>query len=292
MKNWALQIWTGKTRTGKNWTRKHTLIGGIALILITNAVALGGVAWNRSGDPEAVLKLTQRELQQPYYWGMNRENSGMSLRLNWRNSSGDRSWNYSYGGTPDWLDQAKMESLGFDVNVPPSMKDNYRWSSRQLSREVLLVLELDGPAWQHVLERTRQNATEVEAKLAAQPDSEELKRRVKTAQDEVKREEQDNSRLFAVDAGLNQSELRARYPGRTRYAIVRAQERPSTNAQNKVVGYIEHISIDSINVPYEYRAAFERRGTGQPDGRRAFEASVAFGQRLEPWLLGVSAVAK
>lgn len=31
----------------KNWSRRHTLISGIALILVTNAVALAGVAWNR-----------------------------------------------------------------------------------------------------------------------------------------------------------------------------------------------------------------------------------------------------
>ena len=283
MKNWAL----------KNWTGRHTLISGIALILITNAVALGGVAWNRSGEPESTLKLTQRELQPPYYWGMNRENSGMSLRLNWRVSSGDRSWNYSYsGGTPDWLDQAKMERIGFDVNLAKEMKDDYGWTSRQLSKEVLLVLEMDGPVYQKVLERTRQNAAEQDAKLAATPDVEELKRKAKQAQDEVRREEQENSRLFAVDAGSSQAELRSKYADRIRYAIVRALVRPSTGAQNKIVGYIERISIDGINVPYELRSTFERGVLGQPYGRQAFEASVAFGQRMEPWLLGISATAK
>ena len=282
MKNWSQ----------KNWTGRHTLISGIALILVTNAAALGGIAWNRSGDPESTLKLTQRELQPPY-WGMNRENSGMSLQLNWRIIAGGKSWNYSYsGGTPDWLDQAKMESLGFDVSTAQAMKDNYRWTSRQLSREVLLVLEMDGQAYQQALQRTRKNAAEQDARLAAMPDVEELKRKAKQAQDEVKREEQENSRLFAIDAGLSQAELRARYPDRSRYAIVYAQVRPSTGAQNKIVGYIERISIDGINVPYELRAMLERRMPGQPYGRQAFEASVAFGQRLEPWLLGISAGAK
>jgi hypothetical protein len=67
----------------KNWTRRHTLIAGLALILLTNAVALLGVYQNRSGEPESMLTLTQRELQQPYGWGMARENSGISLRINW-----------------------------------------------------------------------------------------------------------------------------------------------------------------------------------------------------------------
>lgn len=277
----------------RNWSRRHTLISGIALILVANAVVLGGVAWNRSGDPECTLALTQRELQQPYWRGMNRENSGMSMRLNWRVIGGDKRWNYSYsGGAPDWLDQAKMESLGFDVSVAQGMKANHQ-TNRQLSKEVLLVLEMDGPAYQQVLQGTRQNAAEQDARLAAQPDSEELKRKAKQAQDEAKREEQDNSRLFAVDAGLNQAELRAKYPDRSHYAIVRGQVRPwSTGKPEKIMGYINRISIDGINVPYELRSIFEQSVLGQPSARQTFEASVAFGQRLEPWLLGISAGAK
>lgn len=284
MKTWIL----------KNWTRRHTLISGLALIMITNAVALLGVAANRSGEPESVLKLTQRELQPPY-WGMSSENSGMSLRLSWRVPSADRSWNYSYsGGAPDWLDQATMESLGFDVSTAKGIEDNYRWTNRQLGKEVLLVLEMDGQGYQQALQRTRQNAAEQEARLAATPEVEELKRKAKQAQDELKREEQDNSRLFAVDAGLSQVELRTKYPDRNRYAIVRAQVRPwSSGAQGKIVGYIDSISIDAINVPYEHRTMFERRvAVAQPSARQGFEASVAFGQRLEPWLLGISAGAK
>lgn len=284
MKAWAL----------KNWTGRHTLISGIALILITNAVALLGVSGNRSGEPESVLKLTQRELQPPY-WGMSGENSGMSLRLSWRVPSGGRSWNYSYsGGAPDWLDQAKMESLGFDVSTAKGMEDNYRRTSRQLGKEVLLVLEMDGQAYQQALQRARQNAAEQDAKLAATPDVEEQKRKARQAQDELKREEQDNSRLFAVDAGLNRAGLRAKYPDRNRYAIVRAQVRPwSGSAQGKIAGYIDSISIDAINVPYEHRTMFERSvAVVQPSARQSFEASVAFGQRLEPWLLGIFAGAK
>lgn len=284
MKTWIL----------KNWTRRHTLISGLALILITNAVALLGVSGNRSGEPESVLKLTQRELQPPY-WGMSSENSGISLRLSWRVPSGDRSWNYSYsGGAPEWLDQAKMESLGFDVSTAKGMEDNYQRTSRQLGKEVLLVLEMDGQAYQQMLQRTRQNAAEQDAKLSATPDVEELKRKAKQAQDDLKREEQDNSRLFAVDAGLNQAGLRAKYPDRNRYAIVGAQVRPwSSGAQGKIAGYIDSISIDAINVPFKHRAMFERRvAVAQPSVRQGFEASVAFGQRLEPWLLGISVGAK
>lgn len=241
------------------------------------------------GDPESTLKLTQRELTQPYR-GMNDENSGMSLRINWRVFDGEKSWNYSYsGGAPDWLDQAKMDSLGFDVSQAEGKKDDYRWTSRQLAREVLLVLEMDGQAYQQVLQRARQNAAEQDAKLAAQPDAEELKSKAREARDEMRSEERENSRLFAIDAGLSQAELRAKYPDRSRYAIVCGQVRPwSSGAQGKIEGYIDDISVESINVPNEYHALFEHVRS-QESAQQDFEASVAFGQRLEPWMVGMSA---
>jgi hypothetical protein len=288
-----------KNRTLNNWTRRHTLIAGLALILVTNAVALLGVYRNRSGEPESMLKLTQRELQQPYGWGMTRENSGVSLRIDWRVPSAERHWNNSYsGGSPAWLDQAKMASLGFVVNPPKDMQDDYRWSSRQLSKEVLLVLELDGPAYQQSLRFAQQYAAEQDAKLAALPDDKAMQLSAKNAHEEARREEQENSRLFAIDAGLDLSELRAQYPDRNRYAIVRAQVRPSYGGgQSKIAGYIDKISIDEINVPHEYHAAFDIRVRPAIErtltsGRRTFEASVAFGQRMEPWLIDISAAEK
>jgi len=280
----------------KNWTRRHTLIAGLALILLANAVALLGVYRNRSGEPESMLTLTQRELQQPYGWGMNRENSGMSLRINWRVPSAEKYWPGSYsGGNPVWLDQAKMAGLGFDASTANDMQDNFRRSSRQLSKEVLLVLELDGPAYQQALQRAQQYAAEQDVKLAALPDDKAMQNNAKNAHEESRREEQENSRLFAIDAGLNLPELRAQYPDRNRYAIVRAQVRPTfIGGQSKTAGYIDRISIGAINVPHEYHSAFDIRVRPaiermQTSGRRTFEASVAFGHRLEPWLVGISA---
>ena len=62
------------------WSRRHTLIAGIALIALTNAVALIGVWYNRSGEPESALRLTQRELAPPYWRGVDRESGGLELR--------------------------------------------------------------------------------------------------------------------------------------------------------------------------------------------------------------------
>ncbi len=282
----------------KNWTRRHTLIAGIALLVATNAVALLGVAYNRSGDPESVLTLTQRELERPYAWRMNRENSGVSLHIDWRLAGKTEEFLYYYRyasrGSPAWLDQAKMASLGFDVGPPGGAQDIRRWASRQLEREVLLVLEMDGPAYQESLQRARQYVAEQDARLAALPRDKDLQRAAKVAHEALTHEENDNSRLFAVDAGLDQAALRAKFPDRNRYAIVRAKVHLTATDKGAFAGYIAGLSIDEVNVPHEYHALIE--GTGVPStvgpALAPFEARTAFGQRLEPWLLGMTAGAR
>ena len=63
------------------WSRKYTLVAGLGLIVLTNAIALFGVVYNRSGAPEATLRLTQRELRTPYRWYGGRENRSEERRV-------------------------------------------------------------------------------------------------------------------------------------------------------------------------------------------------------------------
>ena len=103
---------------------RYTLTAGLALIAITNAIALGGAAYNRSGQPDSSLALSDRELQVPYAAWSESENSGLSLRLNWRvlpvPAPGDSVYGYfgGRGSTPAWLDAQKMASLGFSPDAP------------------------------------------------------------------------------------------------------------------------------------------------------------------------------
>ena len=90
---------------------------GLALIVLTNAVALGGVWWNRSATPESALTLSERELGLPWRSLRFAEDSGLSLNLNWRvgdREAGEFVSGYTFnGGTPEWLDAAHMAALGF-----------------------------------------------------------------------------------------------------------------------------------------------------------------------------------
>jgi hypothetical protein len=283
------------------WSRLHTLIAGVALIAATSAVALLGVAYNRSADPDALLKLSQRELRLPYVWGFEGENSGIALNLQWRvlmaRTDNRRDLGVSYpsvGGTPEWLSREKLATLGFDVSaVEGGGEARY---TKQLAKEVLLVLELDGPAYQRSLERTREFANREAALLATNPDKTEFKQRAKFAAEQLKREEQTNTRLFIVDAGLDAATLRETYPQRTRYALVRGEIRPSIlrkRGQTQLTGYVSGLEIEQINVPYAFRPVFEPmlrdRRRNQSDAGFRYEVAVAFGKRLEPWITAASA---
>ena len=274
-----------------NWSRRHALIAGLALIAITNTVALGGAAYNRSGEPDSTLTLTERELQPAFPSMSSKEDSGLTLELEWRvlQDVTPRSGVFYYGGhrggTPAWLDAQKMAALGFDTTLSAEGLSDSRDSPyrRQLPRDVLVVLELDGPTRAQALERTAQAAKDVESRNE--------RGEGRQAAAAMIENEARSSRLFAVDAGLDRSALRTKFPDRTRYAIVHGRVRPSW-IQGSKAGLIESLNAASINVPLDMRGAlegvrFRSYGLQARDAKR-FEARLAFGQRLEPWLLSVT----
>jgi hypothetical protein len=263
-------------------SRVRYLIAGVALILLTNVIALGGVAYNRSGNPESALKLTQRELGDPYKLGLRNENSGMDLILQWRVlNEGENITPYAvgvsignFGGSPKWLDEAKLADLGFDVlKLENRRKDSIRFNPR-LSKEVLLVLEFSGKAYQRTIEIARQSVAKEEALALANPGKKEFEQRAKMAQSRLEYEENKSSRLFVIDAGTDLGTLRAKYPDNAHYAIVHGLIQPEIDERGmrpKISGYISHLSVASINVPLELRQAFK---SNQQD--KQFDAVVAF----------------
>ncbi|OGS80575.1 MAG: hypothetical protein A2061_00865 [Gallionellales bacterium GWA2_59_43] len=265
------------------WTR--TLVVGVTLIVLTNAVVLLGATYNRSGDPESQLRLTQRELQHSQ-WRAEKDNSGITLELNWRilPAQLDRYDRYSAGRweMPAWLDKVKLEQLGFDVAKLASERGYGRRDDIQ-PREVLLVLELNGPAYLQAVQRARIYADQAKALLAANSRSERDKESAKDAAENYRDEQLKNSRLFVIDAGVDLQKLRATYPDRTRYVIVHGLVRPTSvqkEGGTKIGGQITELHAERINVPYLYREVFINSA--------AFEVTVAFGQRLEPWIVAAS----
>ena len=263
------------------WYRSRALAAGIGLIVLANAVALGGVLYNRRGAPDSTLKLTQRELSLPYRGWHDTEDSGLSLRLQWQvalppRDSDARPGYGLYGRDAEWLDAGRLEALGVKVRRRPLPREPNLFSADSLPADVLLVLELDGPAY----------ARQVEEVCRAAEAKNDNASRILCAN-----ERSEASRLFVVDAGLDRDALRKAYPDSTTYAIVRGRVRAGQkygSARSEVVGYIDGVAVEEIEVPLALRSALDNgtisRRTAPGRVTAPFEAQVAFGQRLEPWL--------
>ena len=272
-----------------NWTNRHNLVAGLGLILLVNAIALAGVAWNRSEPADSRLQLSERELDEGY---QSKENSGIALSLDYRWPN-ERDHGYS-----NRLSAAKMQELGF--TLPTELNDeSVRRYRRQLDRDGLLVLEFNGPLYQQQVQQAQQRLTESSAELDAQPSNEDLQESHQGAREELQREQTRASRLFIIDAGTDLVSLRAQYPDRQRYAIVRGQisaEDWQHNDSWQVGGSAQIPVAASINLPQRWHQLFDslpRRKDAEESAYsvndKLFNAELVFGQRLEPWVVQLQA---
>lgn len=260
-----------------------------ALVLLTNLLVLVGVARNRSGEPEAVLELTEREL--PIAFSRD-EDTGMSLRLDhgsvWR---------------LDWLDRSKLEDLGFDCSAPPNAEEAEFHYGKQLPRDGYLVLENGGEAWQRWLDAQRREVEET----AREVELGEVEQSVLDRQQRnYEQERLTHSRLFPVDAGRDPVVLRERYPDRDRVLIFPAVfriavDRPwnsetSRRDPPRIRGYVSKLLVRNVHVSLGHAELLEHYRFDQEPWSKAdpFEEPERFeprytvilkvGRRYEPWI--------
>lgn len=262
---------------------RHGLLAGLALILLSNAVALGGVWYNRQGEPESRLQLSERELWRSHD-GPHRENSGLSLHLDWRIASDpDDPQRYSQ----QLLDETTLLALGFTRHEGSQQ----RWQQPR-ERPALIVLELDGPTYQRELKQAEHALQQARRDLAGSPDSPDLREQVKYTRQELKNQRERASRLFAVAAGTDLHALRQRYPDRSHYAIVGGTVRAwclcDGDAPHQLRGQIDQLHVTNFNVPATWRKTLtERMPQRYEDKRLGLQIEVSYGQRLEPWISAV-----
>ncbi len=249
-----------------------------AIVLLANAFALIHAAINRSGQPEAEITLTERELN----YSPGADDSGVALNLRWVDSGAAP---YSSASDPaelearTLLNQAKLEELGFDCRVAPSDPKAGVYYVQQSARTGFVALEYDGAAWQSWIE-WRDRTAQAEAQRTGQ------KR-------EVDYERISGSRLAVIDAGPDAAALRSRHPERNRIlilpAVIRmsltprwppAQGHPARPA--RLSGYIQEIPSE-IHVP----RPFSDRLRALSGSARAYRVRLRYGRLLEPWVTGV-----
>ena len=263
-----------------NRNRRNALIAGSLLLLAANLAALGGVAWNRSGEAESKLVLSQRELQRNWSYGFwSEENSGVELRLELRSPSSEP--------PSDLAPRCRPSRCAPSVSASRTRSTkSVRRYRRQQEKQVLLVLELDGPAYRREVRLAEERLAEASARSKALPKDEMLSSQMEAARHQLKHEQGEASRLFIVDAGLDLAALRQRYPERQRYAIVKGRVRPWSavdEGRTLVGGYISRTDLAAINVPRQWHAVFAKVD-GQNYRLAPLELHLSFGQRLEPWI--------
>lgn len=274
------------------------LMAGFVIIGITNLVALAAAAYNRSGEPAAIVELTERELGLPYSFGLAKENTGLAVGINCRVESDASDSDYDImgancWGSPPWFTQDKLTELGYELG-DPAQADDYQASLRYMPRKVYVAMEFNGAAYQRVLHYRQQALSKEQALFAGQPENKEFEARVKRAADILENEQRYNSRLFVIDAGLNQVELSHKYAEPGRYLIMQALIRPHltpVNQNARWTGLISDLLIDEIYIPLEHRALFDslKAGTRGPYGKQylpRYKVRIAIGKRYEPWVLG------
>jgi len=268
---------------------------GFLILVATNTVLLSGVVSNRSGKPETQIVLTERELQLPYQG--HEENSGLALRLTWRAlGKVDDYSTYSDWRTPVWLSAEKLEALGFNISNHLSSAGKTTFYKQPIPKEIFIVLEIDGAPYREAVKRAEVALQTEKNSFKLPPGDKRLRDNFERAKKRLKREQNEASRLFAIDAGLDSSELRETFGDKTRFLItkglIEARYYHDKN-KKKIIGCISGLSVANIHVPLKHRQVFDsiiaREESRRNDFKAPrFEVTLAYGSHFEPWIVSVN----
>ncbi len=259
-------------------------ISGLALVVVTNALALWGVYQNRREGPVQTIELTERELPIAM---RDPDDSSIRLRLAWRKSS------CQFFPPPEnceyLFDRARLQDLGFDCSAAAGSDPGFRYPLR---REAFVVLEYDGPRWQQHAEKGQSGSAAAEGGRPA-PSGRESNR----PRESLDGADPEGSRLFVADAGLSAETLRGKYPDARQYLIVRAlihaileepdDSRAAGSKPARWGGYVAQLLPPEIHVPPPFSrelASLETRRGGPP----RYRVLLHFGSRTEPWIESVA----
>lgn len=261
--------------------KKYLLIGLIILIG-TNLAALSGVAYNRMGETTAQLTLTERELLLPFNSGVQKENSSMSLSINWRTPKGNNETYNPYNSRDIKITKDELLALGF---IDSDIKDNY-WVE---SRELYWVFEFDGAL--HKAEIKKAEAIYQAAVVSFKKNPNETNSRKKKEYSEgLEREKTINSRLYFIEASADCELLANKYYGKQNILIVKGLTQPYYDNNDKVFRLLlRHLSVSNIMVPLEFVEVLSKlkRVDRQDITSPRYAVDISWGNRLEPWVVDV-----
>jgi hypothetical protein len=227
---------------------RRGLLVAVAIVVLANLAAWGAAARNRSGEPEAVLVLTENELRLPV---RETENTALALSLVFDRAPGR---GQAAASEPGWFDRAKLVSIGFDCSRPLTAEHAAFYRTRP-PRATYAALEYfpDAPP------RSRLVPVDVGNDAAA-----------------LRRRHPDRRRVAVVEAT---AVLRlVRTPGQPPFLMgyVTSVLPEEIQVPREWRGVLEGLQADA------------RASSGPVPWREPrFRATIVWGRRLEPWITNV-----
>lgn len=262
-------------------------------ILVVNVIVVVGAIGNRSGSPEAAIRLTEREL--PRIHTESRENSAMSLQLDWSvlDAASDNSvvgrW-----GSPAWFGVEKLRELGFREDAIANAGRRGPAYKHPVDKSAFIVLEYDGEAYREAVRRAEAALADAAAACADGCGEGPVRDRLEGAEKGLAHLQNAASRLFAIDAGRDANRLRAAYPDRSRFIITSGVVAIRGADQGKASGRINRLSVAAIHVPLQFKRILDaipfrttrhyRNASANPP---RYAVELAYGGRREPWVQAV-----
>ncbi|MBI3188749.1 MAG: DUF4824 family protein [Gammaproteobacteria bacterium] len=276
---------------------RNLMITAIALLLLTNVVVLAGIAYNRSGEPLASVLLTERELSLPVYYAHNfDEDSSTSLHLEWSllDSDDDPEFLYTRYVTPGWLNHAKLIELGIDLEKLKKDDNSYTYTYNDAAHtaDVILVLEYNGETYQTALTQTEHKVVQLQKKISNKQDKGDYSDDLDRYKNQLDQLKTTHSRLYVIDAGLNQNILAQKYADKNKYLLARGEIGVDWQ-DKKIVGHIRHLYISDIHVPLPYSRRITDLTQDKKNNSNSIPVSPRYavqlniGQRMEPWIEAV-----
>lgn len=280
------------------------LLAACLLLLLANVFLFLRVSLNRSGDPDATVILTGREVEisdQPHPAANLAQERPIRVKISWKHRD-PASW---FNDFPlSWFDTDKLQSIGFDCRVPANSPEAYQHYRRMRPRQTFVVLEYHGSAYEAWRRQTERKIRDLEEKKKRG----ELSKKEQDLLDDYRQSLINQSRLFCIDVGNDPKELRQRYSDRSRFIITPAAVRlayeslqnlrSKKSAGEEVRGEISYLLVDHLTLSDQQCARLEemiRRLQVSADKRgwrwgapQHVRFTICYGRNYEPWVADFS----
>jgi len=270
----------------RTFTPKKLFGFAFVIIIMANIVVLLGVYQNRKSKPTSLITLTQREMPMRDHHRYDKDIRHRYLALRWNvYDSVDRR---SYYSQYKWLDEAKLQELGFDV-AKAKVKKLKKYGK---IKEFYIAMEMDGKAYQDYLIQREKTYEEKRAKYTTSARDDRLNEWLKYEKGALKRAKIEDSRLFIIDAAKDFDTLRNKYP---KAIITKAQiemRRDYYLKKYHVEGLISKVMIPKVHLSKKDVRELQNILKNAPQDKKyrhspKYAITLAFGSRLEPYIVDI-----